>query len=471
MPSRHILVQKIRAYLQALSPRAVDMLLRNLEVSRARGETDPIVRLILEAGIELLRGDEEAVAGEPRGKWLRRLFFRPVEGLLIDEVLPHKQKGRINRASLAGIWTIVERDLVPELIEGAERQVQDPGLSEADAASIASHLRDAVTPDLRRFLDTAAQDDKHRQRMVMAMGGERVYQDLFDVVEAFEAESWLTPFLDSLPEKLTDWDLKSDSPAAQRVKAAAGRHAENAALIAAAILGRAESPASVATLASNLAGTQDARKLARSPYAAFVDVVLSEAERLYVVARKRSDGDADMASSLSRYHSLIRGIDRDIDFSGGGPWYKRLADTRRQFSELVSAELEAAVSHVRRAIKVPALDPAGEPMVDRISVDEAKRALGMLALMRVAAESLAVNEVTARTRQTVEQTLEIMTRKLLSDAAKCKAAEKRAHLAAVDVAIELCEGYFGKDYADLLRRSRRSAASGQKVDGKAAAGS
>ncbi|MBA5776378.1 hypothetical protein H2509_04470 [Stappia sp. F7233] len=470
MLSRHILVQKIRAYLQALSPRAVDMLLRNLEASKARGETDPIVRLILEAGIELLRGEEEAVAGEPRGKWLRRLFFRPVECLLIDEALPHKQKGRITRSSLVGIWTMIERDFVPELIEAAERQVQDPALSEAEAASIAGHLRDAVTPDLRRFINDMLQDEKLRQRMTMVMGGERVYLDLFDVVDAFEAEAWLTPFLDSLPEKLSDWDLKSDSPAAQRVKAATGRHAENAALIAAAILGRAENPAGVAALASNLARTQDAKKIADSPYAAFVDVVLSEAERLYIVACKRPDAESDITSALSHYHALMRGIDRDIDFSCGGKWYKRLAETRRQFSELVSAELEAAVSHVRRALKVPAVDADGKPLTDRISVEEAKRALGMLALMRVAAESLAVNEVTARTRQTVEQTLEIMTRKLLADAAKCTAEEKPAHLAAVDVAIELCEGYFGKDYAGLLRRSRRAAESVQKPKSKVARG-
>jgi hypothetical protein len=53
-----------------------------------------------------------------------------------------------------------------------------------------------------------------------------------------------------------------------------------------------------------------------------------------------------------------------------------------------------------------------------------------------------------------------MTRKLLADTSKCNDAEKSAYLAAVDVAIDLCDDYFGVDYADLLRRSRKTAAAG-----------
>lgn len=469
MIARPLLVQKIRSYLEALSPRAVDMLMRNLEESRTRGATDPMIRLIIEAGMEMLRSDETALNGEPRAKWLRRLYFRPVEPLLIDEALPHKQRGRITRSSLPGIWSFIERDIAPEVIAEREQKVLDPSIDEAEAVKIVAEARAEITPLLRHFLLETRQDEKLRRRIAMLVGGERAFLDMHDVIEVFEAESWLAPLLEGLPEKLTDWDMKIDSPAAMRVKKAADDHMENSAVLAAAVLQRTENPACLASLATQMAGTGDARKLAASPYSAFVDIVLSEAERLYLIAQKKNE-QSDMADALTRYHTLIRNIDRDVDFSCGGAWHKRLAETKRQFSTLVSSELEAAVSHVRKALKIPALDTDGAPRIDQLAVGDAKRSLQTLLLMRRAAESLAVNEVTARTRQAVEQTLEIMTRKLLADSAKCAEGERPAFLAAVDVAIDLCDGYFGKDYADLLRRSRKAAAGGSvEAAGPAAA--
>ena len=57
-----------------------------------------------------------------------------------------------------------------------------------------------------------------------------------------------------------------------------------------------------------------------------------------------------------------------------------------------------------------------------------------------------------------QRSVEIKTRALLSRLAEAKGGESRkAHLVAVDAAIELCEAYFGKDYADQLRRSRKAA--------------
>ncbi|NRG19379.1 hypothetical protein HPQ64_16930 [Rhizobiales bacterium] len=462
MAERSVLVQKIRTYLEALSPRAVDMLVRNLEQSCAKGNEDKTVRLILDACLELLRSDKEAVSGEPRANWLQRLFFRPVEALLIDELLPHKQKGRINRSSLNGIWTLVERDLAPDAVSEAQAQVLREETGEAEAATIAGRLRDRVTPEIRKFLRDTTENPKFRRQMAMIVGGDRAFQDLTDLVEAFEAEAWLMPFFEALPERLSDWDCKGDGPTAKRVREVMKENAAQAALVASAVLSRTDNPASLATLACGLAGTNDEKLLADSAYSAFIDMVLSETERLHIMARKPS-ADAGAASAVSRYREVVRQLERDMEFASGGAWHKRLSETRRQFSDLVKSELDTAVSRVRRALEIPPLGGDGKPVVDRAAVEDAMRSLETLQMMRGAAESFAVVEVTMRTRQAVEQTLEIMTRRLLSDVAKVAEEERPVHIAAADVAIELCESYFGKDYADSLRRSRRIAANGGEV--------
>lgn len=435
------------------------MLVRNLEQSCAKGNEDTTVRLILDACLELLRSDKEAVSGEPRDHWLQRLFFRPVEALLIDELLPHKQKGRINRSSLNGIWTLVERDLAPDAVAEAQAKILSEETGEAEAATIAGRLRDKVTPEIRKFLRDTTENPKFRRQMAMIVGGDRAFQDLTDLVEAFEGEAWFMPFIEALPERLSDWECKGDGPTAKRVRDVMKENAAHAALVASAVLSRTDNPASLATLACGLAGTNDEKRLAESAYSAFIDMVLSETERLHILARKPAT-DARPASAVSRYHEVVRRLERDMEFSGGGAWHKRLSETRRQFSDLVKGDLESAVSRVRRALEIPPTDDSGKPSVDRAAVDDALRSLETLQMMRGAAESFAVNEVTMRTRQTVEQTLEIMTRRLLSDAAKVPEADRAVHIAAADVAIELCESYFGKEYADLLRRSRRIAAEG-----------
>ena len=67
MPDRHLLTAKIRSYLQALSPRAVQTLLRGLEGARARGSDDPHLDLILDACLSTVRPDTGIVLdAEPR---------------------------------------------------------------------------------------------------------------------------------------------------------------------------------------------------------------------------------------------------------------------------------------------------------------------------------------------------------------------------------------------------------------------
>ncbi|MEO0976524.1 MAG: hypothetical protein AAFY24_04675, partial [Pseudomonadota bacterium] len=61
------------------------------------------------------------------------------------------------------------------------------------------------------------------------------------------------------------------------------------------------------------------------------------------------------------------------------------------------------------------------------------------------------------TRQAVEQTLEIVTRSLITDLGKAEGAQVEAHASAADAAITLSEIYFGADYAAQLRRSREAA--------------
>lgn len=467
MPDRHQLSVKIRSYLDALSVQALRTLMRGLENARARGSDYPHIDLILDACIAASRrGEVDRLPRQPRRDWLQRMFFSPIADLLVDENLPHKERGRITRASLPLIWTWLQRDVAPEAFASAGERALRLEVEPEEVATLAEDLRDLVVSRIEEEIAAARVDDRARQRLAMQVGGERALRDLADMMEAFHGISWLDPLRESLPERLTVWDFKPGSPSLRRIKAVTDRKRDHAIMIAAVVLRRVEAPEALLLLASNLAETPSLRKIAASPYAAFAEMAFSEAERFAAIVCGECSNTV-LFEALGGYHELVKTLDRQFELEEAPEWHRRIAATRRSLSRFITGELEAAASNIRRALAVPQLDGDGQPQIDTPTIEEAKRGVLLLSRMRDAAESLAANEITARTRQALDQTLEIKTRALLGALADSPEARLSAHLAAVDTAICLCETHFGKDYADLLRRSRKAALSSRTQETRA----
>ena len=472
MTDQALLTAKIQTYLKALSPRAVETLVRGLERARQSGKGDEHLDLILAASAAILRG-EDIKAPEPRDETplpamtrkghLERLFFAPLDTFLINEHLPSKQEGRVYRPHLTDVWQWLERDLLPKEINRARQDLASIKVDAEKAHQRVAMLRKTATDILADTMEKAAQSDRERRRLTMVLGGERALADLKDIAKLFQAEPWLTPFLKRMPDSITERRLKQDTDVLSLVETYAQKHPDYVPVLAAAVLDRADAPWSLGTFATRLAGTQKPREISRSRFAPFVDRVISEAERLNVLARDQQKHNPDpvaFSEAVSSYANLMRGLEFDMDFTGCDEWRGRLSETRRDMSRLVTGELQSASGAVRRALAVPKVDREGHWHSDTHALDEAVRALRVLAMARGTAETLAVNEVSKRTRQTVEQTLEIITRSLLADLRKHKGPARDAQLSAVDAAILLSEVNFGAEYAGQIRRMRQAAAAG-----------
>ncbi|WP_029059811.1 hypothetical protein [Stappia stellulata] len=457
MPDRHHLTLKIKSYLDALSPRAIQTLLRGLEHARSQGSADPHLDLILDACLNAVRSTKTLVlGGEPREGRLQRAFYLPIEDLLAEAGLTGKVPGRINRASLPLIWTWLSRDVAPEQFSSAESVSMRVETEADEVATLAEDLREYAIPLISAALAEAHSDDRAHQKIAMLVGGERALRDLDDIRAALQARPWLDALRESLPDRLTEWDFKSGSPSLIRIKAVMDRHAEQAPLIASVVLSRVEVADMLLSLTANLVGSTSIKKMAASSYAVFAEMAFSEVERYSAIACGACSNE-DFAEALNAYCRLMKTIDRHYDLAESGSWQQRMALTRRSVSALVTRELEAMTGNVRRALLVPKLDEIGEPKTDMAAIEEAQRGMMLLDKMRDAADNLAVNEITARTRTALDQSLEIKTRALLSALPDTVDGARKAHLVAVDAAIGLCESYFGKEYADQLRRSRKTA--------------
>lgn len=468
------LESKIKTYLGSLSPNAIEALVRNLERSKTKQNADPNLQLILSAAVNLLRKQnvksETLPGGEQRRSQIQRMFFMPLEGFLINETLVNRQEGRINRTILDRVWTWISRDLMPGDVRMVLDQAANTAVSGERIDALVQALRSRSVDAIGHALHRSETSEKERRLISVEVGGERGLAELQDIHKVFAAEKWLLPFLQKLPDRINEHRLKQDHDVLRLVDKCANRFPDHVPIVAAALVDRSETPSALCAFAGRLAGDGDPKIIADSQFSPFVDVVLSEAERLQILALDHRNNNPDpvaFSQALSDYHTLVRGVERDIDLSLTGKWQKQLSETKRTLSGEVTRELNSAHGSIRRALQLPKVGKDGQLLVDQAAIDEAVRTLRVVTIVRNASESFAVSEVSKRTRQSVEQTLEIVTRSLISDLGKAQTKDLDAQLAAVDTAIMLSEIYYGTDYAAQLRRSRQSAVAKSK-DGTSA---
>jgi hypothetical protein len=455
---------KIKTYLSSLSPNAVKALVRNLERAKVQKQADPHIQLVLAAAVALIRKPQSVTPGMPGGAQRRgqvqRMFFMPLDDFLINEMLPTRQEGRIQRGVLDRVWNWLSRDVMAADIRLVLEQAGNAAVSGERVDALVQALRSRAVDAIGDMLRRAEISEKDKRRMAVELGGERGIAEVRDIQKIFAAERWLVPFLQNIPDRINENRLKQDTDVLRLVDKCSARFPDHVPVIAAALVDRSDMPSALCAFAGRLAGDSDPKAIAQSQFAPFVDVVMSEAERLQILALEHRNNNPDpvaFSQALSEYHTLVRGVERDMDLAVTGRWHKRLAETKRSISSVVTRELNSAHSSVRRALQVPKFDKDGKLQIDQSAIDDAVRTLRVVAMVRNASETFAVNEIGKRTRQAVEQTLEILTRSLITDLGKAKGPALEAQTAAADVAIMLSEIYYGADYASQLRRSRQSA--------------
>lgn len=464
MPETGLLTSKVRAYMASLSPTARAMLVRSLRASRTEGDVPSRIILAAVEGLDLEEPEEaapgpRAAAGEPWSARLEAAFFTPLAPFLAADTVAIHTTGRIAAGSLATIWTWMRRDVASEDWERA--LAADPYDATADVAPIARRLRRDVIARVVDVLRDTGADPKARQKLVGQLGGDAVYRDLVDVAYVLHNEAAFANLLGQLPATVTAFDVAEASRVVDVVRTALDQSQMTGDWVAACVLTRATSPIVVASLAARLAGSTDARTVAASRYGVLVDAVLARLERLAVLCRDRGAdvaGRAAFLADLRGYHETSKNLALLMAVEIVPAWMRRIGAAKVMISEAVSRRMEPAPGLVRRALRVEsaAADFAGR--YDPSAYEDAEFAVRLSIEARLAAESLAVNELAGRTRKQIEQTLEVVSAKLMDDLKSSQALDKRTLLEAVDAAIRLSAVVFGEDYAAVLRKSRDLAA-------------
>ncbi len=455
-------IEGLREYLQTLKPAARSMLVQELERSLLRSDGGDGNDMVLQELRRAIRADAQPV---PRIGDAARLFFTPLEPFLIDASADHKRVGRIARVSLEPIWTWIGRDLIPAeakaLSEDINRALLAGDRTKADQLVRALHER-----AIQRMTDAVGAigaDERARRRLAVQVGTPRAMEDLSTMIALLSLREVLADFARRLPNHIRAFDRDQIDTVTKQLDAATTQTSGEIGAIRKSdvflyglilVMNRLAAPWQLIRIATRAAESDDTARVAETPYATAVTLVLGEAENMVGELHSELRDGRPIVSMLKAIHDAARGLRTEMDLSVESPWSRQLAAIRAEVSGMLKAEIEATPGLVRRLLRPRAAkDIVPGSLLDAIDVNEAEMRVEFVGACRHYAGELAVNEVTTRAHSELTLYLEAGTKALLDSLRHSDAADRPFRQSQVEAAIRFCRTVFGSEYAGLLAKA------------------
>jgi hypothetical protein len=455
-------IERLREYLRTLKPEARSMLVQELERSLLRGEDSAGSELILQELRRAIRADAQPV---PRIGNAARLFFMPTEPFLIDGRADHKRIGRLARVSLEPIWAWLGRDLMPAEAKALSEDINRALLAEdrPKADQLVSALHDCAIQRMRDAVVTVGSDEKTRRRLAVQVGTPRALEDLNTLIALLALRETLADLGRRLPNHIRSFErdqidsVKStlDTVTTQSRYDTGGMQQADIFLYGSIlVMNRLAAPWQLIRLATRAAESDEVARIAETPYAAAVTLVLGETESMVGELRTELKAGRPIVSILKALHDTARGLRSEMDMAVDSAWSRQLATIRAEVSALLKVEIETTPGFVRRLLRPRAAkDIVPGSLLDSIDVNQAEMRVEFVGACRHYASELAVNEATMRAHSDLTVYLETGTRVLLDSLRHAGDADRPFRLSQVDAAIRFCRIVFGVEYASLLAKA------------------
>jgi hypothetical protein len=456
-------IERLREYLQALSPEARAMLVAELERAMLREEDIAGSELVLQ---ELRRTIRAAAQPVPRIGDAARRFFMPLEPFLIEGPADHKRIGRLARVSLEPMWGWLGRDLMAAEAKALSDDINRALLAE-DRIKVEQLVRALHDRAIHRMHDTITaleSNEKARRRFSVEVGTPRAIEDVTTLMRILAVRDPLADLARRLPDHIRAFEREQiDQVKAllgsliSRKATAPGGPPKSDVLLFGLIMvaNRLAAPWQLIRIATHAAESDDTARIAVSPYAVAVTIVLSDLECMVDELRAELKAGRPVASLLKAMHDAARGMRTEMDLNADSAWSRQLAAIRSAVSNMLSAEIETTPGRVRRLLRPrPAKEIVPGSLLDALDVHEVETRVELLGVCRHYGGELAASEVTLRTHSELAQYLETGTRILLDSLRHAEDAERPFRQSQVDAAVRFCRTVLGADYAGLLAKRK-----------------
>ena len=395
----------------------------------------------------------------------------PVEPFLVDDRPERKHRGRISRVCLGPIWEWVCRDLMPD---EAKTYVDQVSLllsanEKNGAEQVARAFQDLAEQRMREALGAARTDDKLRRRLAGQVGTPHAIEDVREIAAIFKVRDALAVIASQLPPTISNLADEPFEEVSALLGSPVGRHRDVFLYALLVVMGRLGSPWQLIRLGIHAAKSDVAARIAETPFAVAVDVVLTDIERM--ISKLRSSLKAGLSGesqACSRKFTIRHArctpkwtCRRTRPGRGNSPlralqsrscWRPKSKTCRaRSAACCVRAMGKSSVSASR---SMPAMSPRSRRSscslppaeVTRPSLRSAKRRAHHLRFADLFRQRDAI---------------------LLDRLRTSPPGERSYRQSQVDAAVRFCARLFGADYAGLLAKAADLAAKGEQKAVKA----
>jgi hypothetical protein len=454
-------IERIVEYLHTLSAGQQADLLVELDRKRLNGEevpgTDPMVR-------ELRRMVRGAKAVTPRIPSPSRLFFQPAEPFLVGHI-PHRlRRGRIARASLAAIWSWIYRDVMPVEAKAYSDRAKSAVLAGdmATAEQLARNFQDRIVTMVGRARTVIGNADDVRERLVAYGGPPRARDDLLEILNVLKVRDELAEVTAALPDRLANFNRDVALRAWGTIDPLYARRRDAWFYGLLILMSRLGAPWQLIRLAIAATQSDSATRIAESPYAVTVALVLHDVEDL--AGRLRialATGWSDAADeTLWDLHEAIETVSSELDFAGDPRWPRQLAGIRDGVAQLLRSEIAVVPERIALVLTPRTIVAGRHPAPPATNeVDAAAAGIAFAVALKPHAPHFGVDADVERMRVAAGAEVERAAKALLDRIRDGGEAERVNCLLQIEVAARLAGMLHGQGYLATFAGAARAAAS------------
>jgi hypothetical protein len=453
MPGGGTTVERLRQYLRELTPSARLLLIAELERSLLRGEESAGAHFMLQDLRTIIREND---ATAPHIPHCARLFFKSFEPYLVDDAADREHPGRIARSSVELLWTWIRRDLLRE---------ESKSLTDAVNKALLTDNNTKVELLIRAFQDRVAaaieagfkdiSDERIYRRMLVQVGTPHAAAEANNLLRVLKTRDQMSALASQLPAQIVDLVGTQLDHVRALIDSAVVHDHEVLLPALLTLMSRLAAPWQLIRLATNAADTDIAARVAETPYAAAVTIVLAELERLVdeLEAGLNDGRGVALGMMLKTIHDAMRGLRSELALPVDSTWGRTLAGLSERISELLTAQIECMPDRVRELLRPrPSMEIRPNSELDADDVAGTTMLVEFVGHCRKFAGEPDLNELAQQTYAELQQYLEGAARALFDGLRHAGTADRRFRQSQVDVAARLCALAFGQDFAALPAR-------------------
>lgn len=331
----------LQQYLAQFAPQVRGRLLAELERLHALGDNNPRTEEL----IEFLRAEFRGAAhGPERIGDPARLFFQPLEPVLVDGAPERANSGQIARGSLAPIWTLLKSELLTTM---AREYVTNVGkviaTNRPEAEKLAAVFQKKALGYLDGTLRSADGSAMVRAGLRMYTSSPAIFDDLVKMFTLFRAGEAVAGFDRALPPKIGKLEGRALSDLLKHLNALKAKHADAVPFALTIVARRLAAPWQLMYLATKAVESKAPAAISATPYALAVSMVLDQIDdkRLLLAAALKDNRVTVAKGILKQIYAIEAALKAQIEL-GDSDWGVRLRDLMAQVAAALDAEVQAS---------------------------------------------------------------------------------------------------------------------------------